>query len=54
MGAGASKQRLGERVLLARRKLEQAIQMQSERVAYLQSGSPQTVAVIVESVARWR
>ena len=50
MGAGASKQRLGERVLVARRKLEQALKMQSERAASLEAGSPQTAEVIVESV----
>ena len=51
MGVGISKQRLGERVLAARKKLEADRKMQAARAALIMSSSPQTLDVMVQSIA---
>ena len=51
MGAGTSKQRLGERVVGARRHLESASKMQQQRTERIQSVCPETLDVIVRNVA---
>ena len=50
MGAGSSKQTLGERVSAGRRKLEHELTLQSERVHAMQSISPETMAVSVQNI----
>ena len=51
MGSGSSKQRLGERVLDARKKLAADRKLQSARAALLKSASPETLETIVQSMA---
>jgi len=51
MGSGSSKQRMGERVTAGRRKLEHGLALQSERVRLMESTSPKTLEVAVESIA---
>ena len=51
MGAGASKQRLGERVGAARKKLEADLAMQAARTQQVRAASPETLEVIVNSIA---
>ena len=51
MGAGTSKQKLGERVLDARKKLEADKAMQAERVARIKAASPEALEVIVRSIS---
>ena len=51
MGAGISKERLGERVLAARKKLEADLKMQAERTEQVRAASPETLEVIVSSIA---
>eukprot|EP01084_Bolivina_argentea_P244312 409306_1 len=51
MGAGDSKQKLGERVRAARKKLADDMKIQSERVNDIKSKAPQTTKVIMDSVA---
>ena len=51
MGAGQSKQRLGERVVEARKKLEADRKMQAARAALLKATSPETLTVMVRSIA---
>eukprot|EP01083_Nonionella_stella_P201909 738154_1 len=50
MGATDSKQKLGERVLAARKKLADDMKIQSERVADIESKSPETKKVIMKSI----
>ena len=51
MGAGAStKQRLGERVLAAIKKLESDKKMQAERTQQLHAASKETLDAIVRSI----
>eukprot|EP01084_Bolivina_argentea_P037754 69806_1 len=50
MGATDSKQKLGERVIAARKKLEDDKKMQSERIKEIESQSPKTIKVIMQSV----
>ena len=51
MGAGASKQRLGERVIAAQKKLEADLAMQAARTEQVRGASPETLEVIVNSIA---
>ncbi len=51
MGTTDSKQKLGERVMAARKKLQDDIKIQCERVKDIESTSPQTIKVIINSVA---
>ena len=52
MGAGtSSQQRLGARVMGGRKKLEADKAMQAARVAQLQAACPETLEVVVRSVA---
>eukprot|EP01084_Bolivina_argentea_P022180 41228_1 len=51
MGATDSKQKLGERVIAARKKLQDDMKIQSERAKDIESQSPQTIKVIINSVA---
>ena len=51
MGSGPSIQRLGERVVGARKKLEADLKMQAERVKQLRESSPETLTVMVQSIA---
>ena len=51
MGSGTSMQRLGERVMGARKKLEADLKVQAERAKQLQAASPETLAVMVQSIA---
>ena len=51
MGSGTSNQRLGERVLAALKKLEADTKMQSDRTEQVISASPETLEVIVQSIA---
>ena len=51
MGTTDSKQKLGERVIAARRKLNEDIKLQSERSKQLQTQSPQTMQDIIKSIA---
>ena len=50
MGTGISKQKLGERVLDARKKLEADRKMQSERTARIKAVTPETLETIVQSI----
>eukprot|EP01084_Bolivina_argentea_P212184 360725_1 len=50
MGNTDSAQKLGERVITARRKLEEDQKAQSERSEFFQSKSPESVAVMVDSI----
>eukprot|EP01084_Bolivina_argentea_P031077 57545_1 len=50
MGNADSTQKLGERVLVAKRKLEQDKQIQSERYAYLKANSPDMLDTMLKSV----
>ncbi len=50
MGTTDSKQKLGERVIAARKKLTNDKQIQSERVKEIRSQTPETLKVIMESV----
>eukprot|EP01084_Bolivina_argentea_P106574 190682_1 len=52
MGSTDSKQKLGERVLAARQKLSHDTKIQSERVNDIESNSPQTIKVILNSVTQ--
>eukprot|EP01084_Bolivina_argentea_P284845 488291_1 len=52
MGATDSKQRLGEKVVAARKKLEEHKQMQLDRLKFFESKSPETVKVMIESIAQ--
>ena len=51
MGAGASKQQLGERVQRARKKLEADLAMQAVRTEQVRATSPDTLEVMVNSIA---
>ena len=51
MGAGTSKQQLGERVLRARKKLEADLAMQAARTEQVRGASPDTLEVMVNSIA---
>eukprot|EP01084_Bolivina_argentea_P197006 337679_1 len=51
MGTTDSKQKLGERVIAARRKLDEDIKLQSSRSRDLQTKSPQTMKAIIKSIA---
>eukprot|EP01084_Bolivina_argentea_P105697 189285_1 len=51
MGNTESKQKLGERVIAARSKLEHDTQLQCEKYEYLKSKSPKTMNVIMDSIA---
>jgi len=51
MGAGISKERLGERVMDARKKLAAAKKMQTERTSLLMSASPETLDAMVRSIS---
>ena len=51
MGAGTSKQRLGERVVAGIKKLEADKAMQDERAERIRAVSPETLDVIVRSIA---
>ena len=50
MGTGTSKQKLGERVMAALKKLDADKQMQAERLKQLESAAPETQEVIVQSI----
>ena len=50
MGAGSSKQRLGERVLTTRKRLEAVKKMQAERTSRIESASRVTLEVIVQNI----
>ena len=50
MGAGISKQRLGERLVAGRKKLEADKAMQAERTERIRAASPETLDVIVQSI----
>eukprot|EP01084_Bolivina_argentea_P189853 326394_1 len=50
MGTTDSKQKLGERVLAARKKLADDMKIQSERVTDIESKSPETKKVIMKSI----
>eukprot|EP01084_Bolivina_argentea_P012912 24190_1 len=52
MGSTDSKQRLGEKVIAARKKLEENKQMQSDRLQFFESKSPETVKVMIDSIAQ--
>ena len=51
MGAGASKQQLGERVQRACKKLEADLAMQVARTEQVRGASPDTLEVMVNSIA---
>ena len=51
MGAGISKQQLGEKVLNARKKLEADKKMQAARAKLIMSASPETLDVMVQSIS---
>eukprot|EP01083_Nonionella_stella_P000526 1494_1 len=51
MGNTESAQKLGERVITARRKLEEDKKAESSRSEYLKSKSPETMKVCLESIA---
>eukprot|EP01084_Bolivina_argentea_P058180 106247_1 len=51
MGTTDSKQKLGQRVLAARRKLDEDIKLQSDRSKDLESKSPETMKAIIKSIA---
>eukprot|EP01084_Bolivina_argentea_P081611 147773_1 len=51
MGTTDSKQKLGERVIAARRKLNEDIKLQSDRTKELQSRSPETMKAMIKSIA---
>ena len=51
MGAGSSKQKLGERVLAARQRLATITKQQAERTARINEASPETLDVIVRTIA---
>eukprot|EP01084_Bolivina_argentea_P213763 362957_1 len=50
MGNTDSKQKLGERVRIARSKLDEDLQKQAERSEYFKSKTPKTMNVIIESI----
>ena len=50
IGTTDSKQKLGERVIAARRKLDEDIKLQTERAADLENKSPQTMNAIIQSI----
>ena len=50
MGTIDSKERLGERVRTARRKLEEDKKMQSERANEIRSKSPATMKAVLQSI----
>ena len=50
MGTTDSKQKLGERVIAARRKLSEDIKLQQQRSQEIQSKSPQTMAAAIKSI----
>ena len=50
MGASSSKQRLGERIRNARKRLEAGQKLQSKRAARMKSASPETLDVVVRSI----
>eukprot|EP01084_Bolivina_argentea_P197005 337678_1 len=52
MGATDSKQKLGEKVIAARKKLEEHKELQSERVKFFQSKSPETIKVMIDSIGQ--
>ena len=51
MGNADSKQKLGERVIAARKKLNEDIKIQSNRCSDIASKSPQTIKVIMQSIS---
>eukprot|EP01084_Bolivina_argentea_P305942 528570_1 len=51
MGTTDSKQKLGERVVAARKKLADDTKIQSERVKEIESKAPETGKVIMNSIA---
>ena len=50
MGSGTSKQKLGERVMNARKKLEADLAMQTARAERLTATSPETLNSMVQSI----
>ncbi len=52
MRATDSKQRMGEKVIAARKKLEEQKEMQLDRLKLFESKSPETVKVMIESIAQ--
>ncbi len=50
MGNADSKQKLGQRVLTARRKLEQDKKTQAERTEFFKAKSPETMKVMMDSI----
>ena len=50
MGSGTSKQRLGDRVLAAQKKLASDLAMQRARVKQIQATSPETLNIRVQSI----
>eukprot|EP01084_Bolivina_argentea_P012913 24193_1 len=50
MGATDSKQRLGERVIVARKKLSEHKETQLDRLKFFESKSPETVKVMLDSI----
>ncbi len=52
MGAADSKQKLGERVIAAKTKLADDVKIQSERVEHIKTKAPETIKVIMNSVAQ--
>ena len=50
MGTSTSKQKLGERVMGALKKFEADTQMQTQRLKQLESASPETKDVIIQSI----
>ena len=51
MGAGGSSQRMGERVMGARKKLESDLQLQKARTEQIRAASRDTLDVMVQSIA---
>ena len=51
MGAGISKQKLGERVVGGRKKLQADRAMQAERTKQIAAVSPETLDVMVQSIS---
>eukprot|EP01084_Bolivina_argentea_P113080 201623_1 len=50
MGNTDSRQKLGERVITARRKLDEDTKMQVERYEYFKSKAPESMEVMIESI----
>eukprot|EP01083_Nonionella_stella_P131387 399154_1 len=50
MGTTDSKQRLGEKVIEARKKLEEQTEIQNDRFQFFETKSPQTIKVIFDSI----